>query len=471
MTLNKANNALRNQKFGRAMWLYLDVLSQRPALAQFVLGNMALVKERFRASSGGSAVSAVASWSLGHNPVGRAHVLAQIYSGLAPVEIIGTFVPRHGSELWAPLRESAIHVRGILLERTEDFLPAALQLVAANPYRLVHLSKPRMPNIVLGLLYKLLWQSRVVVDMDDDEMAFFPAFERGPLAEQADWPDNLPESDDLVGPEWTQFAVACSGVFDGVTVANPALQERFGGSIVRHARSEEDFDPARYPKAAVRRLYNIGEDERVVLFLGTPRTHKGLLETAAALDALGQPNVTFLVVGAFPQDLAGLRDQLQAFPRLRCRFLPDQPFARVPELVALADICLALQDPSSAVSAAQVPAKLSDALAMGRLAIVSQNRALCDLALADHALVTNWNDLHDVLARALTSLPESADKQAARRAFFLQEFSLAANRQRLQGVLAELPAERNPGLSALMRRVLTHLSGFPLELLGLVKRA
>ncbi|MFW6341119.1 MAG: hypothetical protein ACOC0Q_09655, partial [Wenzhouxiangella sp.] len=180
---------------------------------------------------------------------------------------------------------------------------------------------------------------------------------------------------------------------------------------------------------------------------------------------------TFLVVGAFPQDLAGLRDQLQAFPRLRCRFLPDQPFARVPELVALADICLALQDPSSAVSAAQVPAKLSDALAMGRLAIVSQNRALCDLALADHALVTNWNDLHDVLARALTSLPESADKQAARRAFFLQEFSLAANRQRLQGVLAELPAERNPGLSALMRRVLTHLSGFPLELLGLVKRA
>lgn len=117
---------------------------------------------------------------------------------------------------------------------------------------------------------------------------------------------------------------------------------------------------------------------------GTPRAHKGLLEVAAALDALDRPDVTFLVVGSFPRGLEGLRERLQAFSRLRCRFLPDQPFARVPELVALADICLALQDPDSAVTVAQVPAKLSDALAMGRLAIVSHNPALRDLPLSDH---------------------------------------------------------------------------------------
>ena len=122
---------------------------------------------------------------------------------------------------------------------------------------------------------------------------------------------------------------------------------------------------------------------------GTPGAHKGLLEVAAALDALDQPDVTFLVVGSFPRGLEGLRERLQAFSRLRCRFLPDQPFARVPELVALADICLALQDPDSAVTVAQVPAKLSDAPAMGRLAIVSHNPALglCDGAFRE------WHNL------------------------------------------------------------------------------
>lgn len=163
-----------------------------------------------------------------------------------------------------------------------------------------------------------------------------------------------------------------------------------------------------------------------------------------------------------------MRDRLRSFPNLRCRLVPDQPFARVPELVVLAGICLALQDPDSAVTIAQVPAKLTDALAMGRLAVVSHNPALGDLPLADHALVTDWHDLQDFLARALASLPEPEEKRQARRALFLREFSVAANRGRLQGVLDNLPSAPNPALAPVMERVLSHLPGFPRELLALV---
>ena len=173
-------------------------------------------------------------------------------------------------------------------------------------------------------------------------------------------------------------------------------------------------------------------------------------------------------MGSFPRGEEGLRDRLRAFPNLRCRLLPDQPFARVPELVALADICLALQDPDSAVTVAQVPAKLTDALAMGRLAIVSHNPALRDLPLADHALVTDWHDLPDVLSRALACLREPEEKRQSRRALFLREFSVAANRGRLQAVLADLPSGPNPALAPVMERVLSHLPGFPRGLLGLM---
>jgi glycosyltransferase involved in cell wall biosynthesis len=326
-----------------------------------------------------------------------------------------------------------------------------------------------MPNAVLGLLYKLLWQAQVVMDIDDDEMAFFPNYQGGEYADGSSLPEELPVSHNLVGPEWTSLAVGCSTIFDAVTVSNPVLRDRFGGDIIRHARAEAEFDPACYPQAAVRQRYNVGETERVVLFLGTPRAHKGLLEAAAALDALDRSDVTFLVVGSFPRGQEGLRDQLEAFPRLRCRFLPDQPFTRVPELVALSDICLALQDPNSPVTVSQVPAKLSDALAMGRLAVVNDNPALRDLPLTDHVVIASWDDLREVLARALAGLPESEEKRQARRTLFLQEFSVVANRRRLQAVLAGLPREPKPALFEFMERVLKRMPGFPPELLRLTE--
>ena len=36
----------------------------------------------------------------------------------------------------------------------------------------MHLSKPRLPAVVIGLLYKLLWGAAVLVDIDDEELLF-----------------------------------------------------------------------------------------------------------------------------------------------------------------------------------------------------------------------------------------------------------------------------------------------------------
>ncbi len=62
------------------------------------------------------------------------------------------------------------------------------------PADLVHLSKPRLPAVVFGLLYKLLRHG-------------------------------LPEPRELMGPLWTRLAVDLAQRFDGITVANRTLQE------------------------------------------------------------------------------------------------------------------------------------------------------------------------------------------------------------------------------------------------------
>ncbi|MEI2423149.1 hypothetical protein V6O07_22930, partial [Arthrospira platensis SPKY2] len=96
--------------------------------------------------------------------------------------------------------------------RVEDegrFIEQALGLVLAHPYEVVHLSKPRMPNIILGLLYKLVWGARVIVDIDDEELIFVRASEPVDLRE-------LPPLRDLDSQEWTEMAVGLAREFDKV---------------------------------------------------------------------------------------------------------------------------------------------------------------------------------------------------------------------------------------------------------------
>ena len=74
-----------------------------------------------------------------------------------------------------------------------------------------------------------------------------------------------------------------------------------------------------------------------------------------------------------------------------------------------------------------------------------------------------------ILRGDLASLPDPEENRQSRRELFLREFSVAANRERLQGVLDNLPPAQTPALAPVMERVLTHLPGFPRGLLGLAR--
>jgi hypothetical protein len=93
------------------------------------------------------------------------------------------------------------------------------------------------------------------MDIDDEELCFVG--ESAPISLDAlkRQQGKLPPATALMGPVWTRLAVDLGQRFDGITVANTALQQRYG----------------------------IAEQAQVVLFFGTPRRHKGLLEVAAAV--------------------------------------------------------------------------------------------------------------------------------------------------------------------------------------------
>jgi hypothetical protein len=126
----------------------------------------------------------VAAAELSHNAAGRAYTLAQIYRHLGhPVTLLGSHFPQWGRDLWEPIRgavqQQGLPVHSFVVEYEPGFVNQAWELVLQQPADLVHLSKPRLPAVVFGLLYKLLWGAAVLVDIDDEELCF--AGEREPI--------------------------------------------------------------------------------------------------------------------------------------------------------------------------------------------------------------------------------------------------------------------------------------------------
>jgi glycosyltransferase involved in cell wall biosynthesis len=289
----------------------------------------------------------------------------------------------------------------------------------------VHLSKPRAPNILIGLLYKLIWQAQVIVDVDDEELGFVGAEEPLDIAQYLKRRDGLPTMESLPFKEWTQVAVGMANSFDGITSANAVLQARYGGQIIPHVRNEEVFYPSAQWSAENRARYGIAACTKVVLFLGTPRAHKGLTETATAIATLHDPDILFVIVGDFPDPR--LQQSLQGIPGVNYLFLGNQPFSDVPRIVSLANACVLLQDASTTVGKFQSPAKLTDALAMGVPVITSPIEVMTDVIEKGAVIAATAAELPLVLKQVLDGGPAIEALSRRGRAYFEAHLSIAAN--------------------------------------------
>jgi lipopolysaccharide biosynthesis glycosyltransferase/glycosyltransferase involved in cell wall biosynthesis len=453
-TLKQANEALRSNQCEAAIRLYISALQENPTLAHLVHPNLKLAQARYlkaRANSKQPRVL-VSCWNLAENAAGRAATLAQLYQPLAEVGIIGCTFNKWGHETWAPIRNSGVNIQNIQIKDESQFINQALELVLQNPCDLLHLAKPRMPNIIIGALYKHIWSSHVILDIDDEELAFVGASDPLTIADYLRTNSNLPELRDLPGETWTRLAVGLTNAFDGITVVNPALQQRYGGKIVRHARDEKQFAPSAQRRQQSRNKLGIPQEEKVVLFLGTPRQHKGLLETAQAIASLKRKDVLYLIVGDFPHPNEALKADIAAIPGLKTQFLGDQPFEAIPDILAAADLCVLLQDPQSAAAQYQTPAKLTDAMAMGLPVLAEKTPGLADLADKGAFQVVDQSQLANALANTLKQ-PSQDPKP---HPIFLDLLTTAANRSVLAEHIKSAQTQATPP-QATLKTLINHL--------------
>jgi glycosyltransferase involved in cell wall biosynthesis len=162
------------------------------------------------------------------------------------------------------------------------------------------------------------------------------------------------------------------------------LQQWYGGTLVPHVRPAVPAPPQ-----------SAGRDV-VVRFVGSPRGHKGLDVLRAAVARTAGDGVRLDVTADPPADAAPWEG-----------WLGQTSVAQGRDLVATADV-VALPSLPGGWSRAQLPAKLVDAMILGR-AVVASDLPPLRWGLGDAGLLVPPGDV-DALAAALQALRDPATR-------------------------------------------------------------
>ena len=295
----------------------------------------------------------ILAFDLSDNATGRADLLARLLAPRWQVEVVG---PRFGDDVWRPARGGGVSHGALAVggaRRYPRFAGLWRELAARADGDVLYASKPRPTSYGAALLARRRRRRPLLLDIDDWEVGFFRrAGAWGTLGRALNVgnPNGLP---------WTWLMERLVGRADAITVASRFLQRRFGGTLIPHVRDTEAWDPARYDREAARARIGI-DAERVVMFLGTPRGHKGVDDLVEAVGVVGG-DVRLVLVGADATGESGRRWAARPWVRL----VGEIPFDDVPRYLVAAD-AVAIPQRATSDTVGQVPAKIFDAMALGR---------------------------------------------------------------------------------------------------------
>jgi len=341
-------------------------------------------------------------FDLSDNSLGRAALLA---SGLArhhEVELVG---PMKGKALWFPLKDLDLAVRPFPWRRLPRFACTVREMVRSIQTDLLFACKLRPTSFGVGVLKKRESGVPLLVDIDDWELGFY--YHTGFWGKVGRFlnlsnPNGLPYT-------WLMERLVSRA--DGITVSNRFLQDRFSGTLIPHCRDTRLLDPARHDGQEIRKRLGL-EDKKVVMFLGTPRGHKGVEDLLAAVLKVQDPGVHLVVVGLDDpgQFLAGRPKALAG----RLTALSKVPFDELPKYLAAADV-MAIPQRRTSDTVGQMPAKIFDAMAMAK-PIISTRVSDIPEVLGDCGYLVEPGNV-DGLARAIDHVlhhPEEARQKGHR---------------------------------------------------------
>ncbi len=374
----------------------------------------------------------VVAWDLAHNGASSAFVLADMLRRRADVELVGpTFLNR---EIWPPIRAAGVPIRTFPGARLPQFVDAAERHVSGITADLIVASKPRFPTLLLSMLIKDQCDAPIILHIDDLELGLVGA--AGPISlAELERHHRDPEAANPAGRLWVSVCESLIADADAITVSGEPLRRRYGGVVLGQPRDELRFDPALVDRRAARTAFGYGDEHRVVLFLGSPRRHKGIHELATAVAEIDDERVRLCVIGSFTDPR--LRAEIAIIAPDRIQLVDYRPVSDVPRLTMIGDLVCLPQDASVEFVGFQTPMKLTEALAMGVPVLARETPAMAPFVEAG---VVHPIGPHPLAHRISEVLANPGDTPVRGRELFHERFSYAAALRTFDDVVDGLPA-------------------------------
>ncbi len=331
---------------------------------------------------------------LAANPIARAAPIARALEKVGyEVEILGLLVS--GDRVFKPYRDAFSY----------RFLPATAHMnqVLAKARRLSDLAtgdiiyafKPLWTSFWPALLASGFGKKKpLLLDVEDDEwwmdtQGFFSSFV-----------NNVIRGWNFSGSlKYKLLLHPLTRLCHKTTVVSRKLQARYGGTVVLHGADQHLFNPGQptMAKDVCRRKFGLPLESPLVLFAGTPRSHKGI---STIIDALMRPAADdyTLVLAGNKQDFEF--ERAAALLEDRCVLLGFVDHLNMPSLIAAVDVVPTPQH-SNAFTQSQIPAKLLEAMAMAKPVVVSR--------VSDLAFIVGENERDP---RGWVIEPENTDQLA-----------------------------------------------------------
>ncbi|WP_210545491.1 hypothetical protein [Rhodoferax sp. PAMC 29310] len=170
--LKLGNNAMRQGDFVNAVRYYTRSLKEFPGLSKSIAANLAFARQKYcnhRVDSKPQR-AAVCGWINIPNTTDRVNTLVKLYETFVDVEIIVGINSRDGIEMRDPSFTINNNYHLLLIGNGANFIEEAIDFVIDRPYDIIHLIKPLATNLLLGILYKLIWNTKVLVDFGKNDI-------------------------------------------------------------------------------------------------------------------------------------------------------------------------------------------------------------------------------------------------------------------------------------------------------------
>ena len=173
--------------------------------------------------------------------------------------------------------------------------------------------------------------------------------------------------------------------------------------------------------------------KKILMFLGTPRPHKGIDDLLMAFNKIDNPDLNLVIIGVENQQK--FLNKIEASVKDRVMVLPKTPFNKLPEFLSVADI-IVIPHRQTSDSVGQIPARLFDAMCMAKPILATRVSDIPEV-LGECGYLVEPNEplkLADAVEYILSHFDEAQNKGRAARERCKQKYDM----HNLESGLSEL---------------------------------